>query len=236
MAVMPELSEQYLSEKSLLPARLKSPEDIGKTNAIYPIAKRFFDIVFTLSAILCALPLLALISLVLACIQGRPIFIKHYRVGRHGKSFPCFKFRTMVNNADEALTAHLASNPALRSEWEATRKLKKDPRVTAFGAVLRKSSVDEIPQLWNVVRGDMSLVGPRPIVDKEIKFYGSAIAKYYDVRPGLTGPWQISGRSDVTYATRVRLDEDYVDNGSFQRDLGILLKTVPAVMRMRGSY
>ena len=236
MAGMPELSEPSLSAGLIQPGSFAKSEVESQYTSNYQSLKRGFDLTLTVSILLCIFPLVALISLILMCFQGRPIFIKHNRVGRYGRRFPCYKFRTMVNNAEEALAAHLASNPTLRGEWEATQKLKRDPRVTAFGAVLRKSSVDEIPQLWNVVRGDMSLVGPRPIVDKEVRFYGSAIAKYYDVRPGLTGPWQISGRSDVSYATRVRLDEEYVDNWSFQQDLQILLRTVPAVMRMRGSY
>ena len=150
--------------------------------------------------------------------------------------FACRKFRTMVPNAEEALARHLAAYPHKKEEWNVARKLKSDPRVTPFGAILRKSSIDELPQLLNVLQGTMSLVGPRPITLSEAESYGAHVADYTKVRPGLTGLWQISGRSDTSYAERVQLDARYIRERSLFGDLGILLRTVPAVMRASGSY
>ena len=197
--------------------------------------KRSFDVTAAAAMLLMFLPLIALICFVLIT-QGRPLMIRHRRVGRGGAIFPCLKFRTMVVDADAVLQRHLADDPAAREEWEATRKLKKDPRVTAIGRVLRKTSIDELPQLLNVLRGEMSLVGPRPIVPAEVIHYGIHIERYHEVRPGLTGAWQISGRSDVSYEQRVALDCAYVAGRSFRRDLGILVMTVPAVLKSKGSY
>jgi len=197
--------------------------------------KRGFDITLATAIILAFLPLLAIILAALL-VQGRPFLIRHQRVGRRGQLFPCLKFRTMVINADAKLQEHLAANAEARAEWEATRKLKVDPRVTAFGQVLRKSSLDQLPQLINVLRGEMSLVGPRPIVSAEVRHYGSSMSFYEQVRPGMTGVWQISGRNDTSYAQRVALDCEYVATRSFRGDLTILLRTLPAVLAARGSY
>ena len=197
--------------------------------------KRGFDLTATSIIVLLFSPLLVFVCAVLMT-QGWPILIRHRRVGRAGRIFPCLKFRTMVVDADAVLNRHLAENPAARAEWESTRKLRDDPRVTPFGRVLRKSSIDELPQLFNVLRGEMSLVGPRPIVPAEIMHYGADIAVYQRVRPGLTGAWQVSGRSDLSYEGRVKLDCEYVRGRSFGRDLAILALTVPAVLRARGSY
>ena len=197
--------------------------------------KRSFDVAAAAAMLLAFLPLFGLICFILLT-QGRPLLIRHRRVGRGGATFPCLKFRTMVVDSDAVLQRHLAEDPAAREEWEATRKLKNDPRVTALGRVLRKTSIDELPQLLNVLRGEMSLVGPRPIVPAEVIHYGIHIERYHEVRPGLTGAWQISGRSDVSYEQRVALDCDYVAGRSFRRDLGILVKTVPAVLKSKGSY
>ena len=133
------------------------------------------------------------------------------------------------------MRTHLESDASARAEWNATQKLRKDPRITPLGAVLRKTSVDELPQLFNILRGEMSLVGPRPIVKDEVRFYGPSIEKYYQVRPGITGAWQVGGRSDASYQNRVKLDEHYVDHRSFVGDMWILAKTVPTVLKMRGS-
>ncbi len=197
--------------------------------------KRGFDLFAASSIVLLFLPLLIMICCVLMS-QGWPLLIRHRRVGRSGRTFSCLKFRTMVRDADVVLARHLAEHPAARVEWESTRKLKDDPRITPFGHVLRKSSLDELPQLLNVLRGEMSLVGPRPIVPAEMKHYGANIALYQQVRPGLTGAWQVSGRSDVSYAQRVRLDCEYVHARSFGRDVVILALTIPAVLRAKGSY
>ena len=197
--------------------------------------KRSFDLTAAAAIVVMFLPLIAVLSLALLS-QGRPLLIRHRRVGRGGMTFPCLKFRTMVVDADGVLQRHLAENPAARAEWDSSRKLKNDPRVTALGRVLRKSSLDELPQLINVLRGEMSLVGPRPIVSAEAIHYGVHIERYHEVRPGLTGAWQVSGRSDTSYDQRVALDCEYVASRSFGRDLAILLLTVPAVLRSKGSY
>ncbi len=198
--------------------------------------KRTLDILVSAVALLVLAPLILMTSAILLLIQGRPIFIAHRRVGRGGGMFPCLKFRTMVNNNEALLEKYLAANPAEQAEWAATRKLRNDPRITPFGAFLRKSSIDEIPQLINVVLGHMSMVGPRPIVPSETVYYGQNYADYIRVRPGLTGLWQVSGRSDADYVKRVQLDALYVANRSLVGDLVIMVKTIPAVLHARGSY
>ena len=198
--------------------------------------KRGFDIGAAACGLLFLLPLLLTVVLLVLIAQGRPIFIGHKRVGKRGVPFACFKFRTMTVDADAVLRAHLAADPKASAEWEATRKLKNDPRITPLGQVLRKSSVDELPQLINVLRGEMSLVGPRPIVQEEAHHYGASLSLYHSVRPGLTGLWQVGGRSDVSYIRRVQMDADYVKNRTFGQDLSILARTVPAVMGSKGSY
>jgi exopolysaccharide production protein ExoY len=180
--------------------------------------------------------MIMMIVAILLVVQGRPIFIAHRRIGKNGVMFPCIKFRTMVTNADKVLVRYLAANPHERDEWNATRKLKNDPRVTPFGSLLRKSSTDEIPQLFNVVCGQMSLVGPRPIVASEAELYGMHFADYIRVRPGLTGLWQVSGRSDTSYSTRVELDVRYVTERTIWGDIVIMVKTIPAVLQSHGSY
>jgi exopolysaccharide production protein ExoY len=198
-------------------------------------AKRAIDVIVAGVTLSLLLPLLALVAgAVWAGDRKSPIF-RHRRVGRQGRPFGCLKFRTMVVEAEAALAAHLAANPAARAEWEATHKLTDDPRVTAIGRVLRKTSLDELPQLINVLRGDMSLVGPRPIVQAEMARYGSAFPACFSVPPGVTGLWQVSGRSDTTYEERVALDLAYATGWSLKRDLVILIRTVPAVFAQRGS-
>ncbi|XYD06966.1 sugar transferase [Methylobacterium sp. NMS12] len=198
-------------------------------------AKRGLDITVAATALFLLLPLLLLIAaLVYAGDRKAPIF-RHMRVGRDGRRFGCLKFRSMVTNGDAVLAAHLAANPQARAEWAATHKLSDDPRVTAIGYVLRKTSLDELPQLWNVLRGEMSLVGPRPIVPAEVARYGRAFPTCFAVPPGVTGLWQVSGRSDTTYAERVALDLDYATRWTLHRDLAIMLRTVPAVLAQRGS-
>jgi len=197
--------------------------------------KRSFDVTAAAAVLMLFLPLFVFICCVLV-LQGRPLLIRHRRVGRGGGTFPCLKFRTMVVDAEAVLQRHLAEDPAARAEWHSSQKLKNDPRVTALGRVLRKTSIDELPQLINVLRGEMSLVGPRPIVPAEVIHYGVNIERYHEVRPGITGAWQVSGRSNVSYQQRVALDCDYVAGRSFGRDLGILVMTIPAVLKSKGSY
>lgn len=198
--------------------------------------KRTIDVTVAALALVLLSVMFVMIALAVLLVQGRPIFIRHQRVGRCGASFPCLKFRTMVRDADAALSRHLAADPAAMLEWHASRKLRNDPRITPLGKVLRETSLDELPQLINILRGDMSLVGPRPIVADEIARYGGSIAYYKSVRPGLTGLWQCSGRNDVSYEQRVMLDRQYVRTWSLVGDMRIILRTVPAVLNLRGVY
>lgn len=168
---------------------------------------------------------------------GRPSIYRHPRIGLGGKEFDCLKFRSMVKNSDEVLQAHLANNPLAKMEWEKDFKLRNDPRITKFGRFIRKSSLDELPQFWNVLRGDMSLVGPRPVVVKElVKYYGKDASYYASVKPGITGPWQVGGRNDLEYDERIKLDVAYAKNWSIWSDFGILFKTVYVVIARRGSF
>lgn len=169
---------------------------------------------------------------------GRPAIYRHQRIGYRGKPFHCLKFRSMTPDSDAVLEQFLADNEAAREEWRLTFKLRNDPRVTRFGCLLRRTSLDELPQFWNVLRGDMSLVGPRPVVRKELDcFYGADAAKMYEsVKPGLTGPWQVGGRSDTTYKERVAFDCDYVRNCSTWGDIKLIARTASSVLTGRGSY
>lgn len=200
------------------------------------VFKRGFDIVGALAGIVLLSPLLLMLAALVKFSDRGSVAYGHLRIGRNGAVFRCWKFRTMVENGDEVLAAHFASNPQDRVEWNATRKLQNDPRVTRVGAVLRKLSLDELPQIINILIGEMSFVGPRPVVKDELELYGSAAAYYLRSRPGLTGLWQVSGRNDVSYGTRVAFDRHYVENWSFTFDLKILIMTIPAVISSRGSY
>jgi exopolysaccharide production protein ExoY len=200
------------------------------------IAKRIIDLVIASCALILFLPLFGLVTIVILSFDGAPVFYSHSRIGYRRRQFFCLKFRTMVANGDEVLRHHLQSSPAATKEWAESRKLKIDPRVTAVGGVLRKLSLDELPQLINVLRGDMSIVGPRPIVTEEVIRYGPNANYYFMARPGLTGPWQVRGRSDETYEARIALDRAYVENWSLRKDIWIMLKTVPAILNPKGSY
>lgn len=200
------------------------------------IAKRSFDVTMAVLALVLLSPIFLMIMGLVKFTDGGKVFYGHRRIGHNGRYFKCLKFRTMVVNGDEVLRNHLATNPQAAEEWRATRKLKNDPRVTAVGSVLRKLSLDELPQLINIIRGEMSVVGPRPVVDEELGLYDSSAVYYLRTRPGLTGLWQISGRNDVSYATRVAFDTQYVQNWSLFADLVIVFKTIPAVCLSRGSY
>lgn len=198
--------------------------------------KRGFDVVGALLGLLAFSLLLLLLAVLVKLSDGGPVLYGHPRVGRGGRTFRCLKFRTMVLNGDAVLAAHLSADPDALAEWMATRKLKNDPRITAVGAVLRKLSLDELPQLFNILSGDMSIVGPRPVVRDELDHYGKATIFYLKSRPGLTGLWQVSGRNDVSYQTRVAMDRSYVENWSLMQDVVIIAKTVPAVCTTKGSY
>lgn len=193
--------------------------------------KRTADVMIAISALILAAPAMLAVALLIKVTMGSPAIFSHRRVGFNGTSFNCYKFRSMVANAEQVLREHLANNPEAAREWEETRKLKRDPRVTLLGQMLRKSSLDELPQLFNVLRGEMSCVGPRPIVTDELKRYGDQVGEYLHTRPGLTGLWQVSGRSNTDYANRVALDSQYVRDWSLWADVVILARTVFAVMR-----
>ena len=174
---------------------------------------------------------------VLVHLDGGAVFFGHTRVGTGGRLFRVLKFRTMCPCADQKLTTYLERNEAACREWQLTQKLRNDPRITWVGSFLRKSSIDELPQLLNVLRGDMSIVGPRPIVQSEVAKYGRYIRHYKLCRPGITGLWQVSGRNDVTYRRRVAFDTIYSRHvGDLRMELGVVLKTIPAVLRSKGSY
>ncbi len=199
-------------------------------------SKRVFDLVIASLALFPFLILFVLVAATIFFLEGTPVLYRHPRVGYGRRPFLCLKFRTMVRDSDEVLRRHLQSSPSAAREWADTRKLKEDPRVTPVGSVLRKLSLDEFPQLINVIRGEMSLVGPRPIVAEEVPMYGADAHYYFTARPGLTGPWQIGGRNDESYEDRVALDRGYVENWSLWKDVFIVLKTVPVVLNSKGSY
>ena len=200
------------------------------------LLKRIFDLTLTIVGGLMISPVLLLIALAVAIDNRGHVIFAHRRVGAAGKKFSCYKFQTMVPDAETKLKKYLAENPDARREWEETFKLTNDPRVTKLGSLLRRTSLDELPQLWNVIRGDMSLVGPRPIVQAEIVRYGKNIREYYMVLPGITGMWQVSGRSDTTYPERVAMDVWYVRNWSVWIDIMYLFKTFKAVVAGKGAY
>lgn len=198
--------------------------------------KRSLDVVLSLIGILILLPLFLLVSAALKITSPGPVLFGHARIGYAGESFRCWKFRSMVTNGDDVLARHFEQYPAERHEWETNRKLKNDPRVTRLGRSLRAYSVDELPQLLNVLLGNMSLVGPRPVVKDELEIYGPQAEIYLSTRPGITGLWQTSGRSDVGYNQRITLDTEYVTNWSIWRDIKIMFKTIPTVISAEGSY
>ncbi len=200
------------------------------------VLKNVMDRVLAALALLVLSPLLGMVAALIYIRDPGPVLFAHRRIGKHGRRFKCLKFRTMVADGDAVLARHLRNNPDAAAEWRETRKLQDDPRVTPLGDLLRRSSIDELPQLFNILWGQMSVVGPRPIIDSEVGYYGDAIFDYLSVRPGLTGLWQVSGRSDVGYEQRVALDSDYVNNRSMLGDWRIILRTVRVVALREGSY
>jgi Undecaprenyl-phosphate galactose phosphotransferase WbaP len=199
-------------------------------------AKRTLDLLAAVLGGLLLLPVFALLAALIRLTSAGPVFYAHDRIGRDGRRFRAWKFRTMVRDADDVLRRHLRMNPELRAEWIRDQKLRDDPRVTTVGKLLRRTSMDELPQIWNVILGDMSFVGPRPIVQAEVERYGLRYSLYKKVRPGLTGLWQVSGRNNTTYDERVAFDEYYVRNWSVWLDLHILAETVKVVLTGDGAY
>ncbi|TDY25518.1 lipopolysaccharide/colanic/teichoic acid biosynthesis glycosyltransferase [Paraburkholderia sp. BL6665CI2N2] len=209
--------------------------ELGIPSAKGDFTKRVFDIFGASALLLVLLPIFLIVGCVVVS-DGGSAFFGHPRVGRGGRPFRCFKFRSMVPKAEVVLAELLATDANAREEWNRDFKLKNDVRVTAVGRFLRKTSLDELPQLWNVLRGDMSLVGPRPIVTKELDKYGPDARYYLSVRPGVTGLWQVSGRNNVDYATRIALDVSYVKERSTLLDISILLRTFKVVFDGSGAY
>lgn len=197
---------------------------------------RAFDVVIAIGALVFVGPLMLVVAVCIYIVDPGPVLFAHRRIGRDGRAFRCWKFRSMVVDADARLAALLGNDPVARSDWQRDHKLRNDPRITMFGRFLRRSSLDELPQLFNVVIGEMSVVGPRPIVAAEAQRYGRYFNDYCRVRPGITGLWQISGRNDVSYRRRVALDVLYVRSKSLVLDLKIVLLTVPRVLLSKGAY
>lgn len=242
MSVYGYVKYRFVMQLSAVSGKLSS-DNFGKSlgdpgiDARGYFGKRLVDVFLVILALLAIWPLLACIAASIWLRDGGPVIYRHTRIGRGGRPFQCLKFRTMVRDSDVRLAELLENDPAAREEWAVAQKLRNDPRVIPrIGQLLRATSLDELPQLLNVLRGDMSLVGPRPVTRGELDNYGEHVVAYLAMRPGLTGPWQISGRSDTTYSERVRLDACYAARNSIFRDLWIMLTTVPVVIARRGAY
>lgn len=215
-----------------VPPRTSGPEDLFR----YRVVKRTLDVAFVACLFVVLLPILLAIAAAVWLSSPGPILFSHRRIRRHGEFFTMWKFRTMCINSGEVLERYLMAHPEARAEWRATHKLKCDPRVTPVGRFLRKTSLDELPQLWNVLNGTMSLVGPRPIVAAEVEKYGEQFWDYCSVKPGITGLWQVSGRSELSYPQRVDLDRQYAQNWSLTGDTKILMRTWASVVNRDGAY
>jgi exopolysaccharide production protein ExoY len=227
---MDGLANANSADQKLLLVSVITPRPIGLTS------KRVVDIVLALSAIVLLAPFFIICSLLTACFSPGPVLFRHQRVGFNGARFDCLKFRTMAIDAPARLRQHLEANPTAAAEWLANRKLRNDPRVTLVGSLLRKSSLDELPQLFNVIKGDMSMVGPRPVTEEELGRYSIAVTHYYACRPGITGLWQVSGRSATTFNRRVACDSFYARRWSMTLDAKILIATIPAVCFTDAAY
>ena len=217
-------------------ARRALVESASQEKAAGEILGRTLDLVVATLAIILLAPLIALTAVAIIAEKKGPVLFAHERIGRHGRTFSVLKFRSMAVDGERILRDHLAADEAARAEWDADHKLRHDPRVSALGRFLRSSSVDELPQLFNVLRGDMSIVGPRPIVLAEVPKYGDLFAAYCTVRPGITGIWQVSGRNNITYQRRVEMDALYARRKSVLLDVRLMLATIPAVLTRRGSF
>jgi Undecaprenyl-phosphate galactose phosphotransferase WbaP len=214
----------------------RAPFALPPSREIYQPFKRAIDLLLVICGGVVVVPFCALIALLIKLDSRGPVVFWHERFGRGGRRFFVLKFRSMAINGDEILKRAMAQNPALREEWERDQKLRHDPRVTRIGRLLRITSLDELPQLWNVFKGEMSLVGPRPIVQNEFKKYGSKLKVYMEVTPGVTGLWQVSGRNNTTYEQRVNYDCQYVSQQSALFDFAILLRTIRVVLFREGAY
>jgi exopolysaccharide production protein ExoY len=227
------------------PRLVRQPIDFLAIPIRHDPLKRIFDFLFSSAVLVLFSWLFLAIAVAVRFTSKGPVLYKSVRLGRGGKVIYCYKFRSMYEDADERLRHLLQANKKMRLEWEEFQKLKNDPRITPIGRILRKTSLDEWPQFWNVFKGDLSIVGPRPPVligppehfAEEIgKWYGGSTIKILSIRPGLTGVWQISGRSEITFDERVRLEETYAQTRTFCKDLVLILKTIPAVLFSKGAY
>ncbi len=226
------LVDRRRSSRTDIPRVDPSPAPGG---LLYAVTKRAIDVIGSFTGIVLLSPLILTIGLIAWISSGSP-FYRHRRVGLGGRCFDCMKFRTMVPNADKVLHDLLDGDRELKEEWLRDHKLRSDPRVTRLGKFLRRTSLDELPQLWNVLRGEMSLVGPRPVVPDELRRYGNKVETFLSAKPGITGLWQISGRNDMDYRRRVALDVCYVRSRRMTLDLAIILRTLPAVFTRNGAY
>lgn len=215
-----------------MPPPASGPEQLFR----YRVVKRGADMALVVGLCILLLPVLVVIAAAVWLSSPGPVLFSHRRIRRHGQFFTMWKFRTMCINSGEVLERYLMAHPEARAEWRATHKLKHDPRVTRVGRFLRRTSMDELPQLWNVLNGTMSVVGPRPIVAAEVEKYGERFSDYCAVKPGITGLWQVSGRSELSYSQRVDLDRQYARNWSLRGDAKILLRTWSSVMNRDGAY
>lgn len=197
--------------------------------------KRAFDIVLAILLLPVLVPVIACLAITAWRTDGAAPFFGHVRVGKDGRRFRCWKIRTMIVGAQEKLAAYLADNPAAAAEWARDHKLTNDPRITWFGAFLRRTSLDELPQIWNVLKGEMSFVGPRPVVEAELEKYGRSVEYYLSMKPGITGLWQVSGRNDVTYTQRVAMDRAYNRLVSPILDIQIIAMTGLSVLKLTGK-
>lgn len=226
------ISARGLMEENTLVLRL----DNNLARKTYRLTKRVFDLILTICGGLFILPFMCIIAAFIYFDSPGPVIYKQKRIGQNGKEFDFYKFRSMVIDADKVIDEYLEKNPEAKREWQRNFKLKYDPRVTRIGRFIRKTSVDELPQLWNVIKGDMSLVGPRPLLPNEVKRYGAYIEDYILVPPGLTGVWQVSGRSDTTFEERVQMDSWYIHNWTIWIDIVYLAKTFLVIIKSKGAY
>lgn len=228
---------------------ISNPVDIGYINSVPLLTfresrltsfegklKQLSDFILALIALIPCIPIMGIIAVLIKLSSPGPVLFKHKRLGMNGEFIYVYKFRTMIQNADNVLQQLFINNPSLKEQYEREFKLEDDPRITGVGAFLRKTSLDELPQIFNILKGELSFVGPRPIVEQEIEKYGEYSKYILRVPPGLTGLWQVSGRSDVSYNDRIQLDMYYINNWTFMLDITILLKTIPAVLARKGAY
>jgi exopolysaccharide production protein ExoY len=228
-----ELTLPGMVQIPLATGKTASPPTSGAARRARPVGgtvKRAMDIAIASVALVIAAPIMLMVAALIRITMGGPVIFGQQRLGFNGRVFTCYKFRSMAVDAQQLLRQHLATNPDAAREWAETQKLRDDPRISRLGHILRKSSLDELPQLFNVLRGEMSLIGPRPIVVDEIWRYGRNAHVYFSARPGVTGMWQVSGRNRVSYAARVARDRYYVCKWSLWLDVVVLLKTIPAVL------